>query len=353
MTSNRSRPIWITFVAIHIVFTFVLGLIGVPNLAIGPSDNAAVRWTLTAIAAVGVALMILGLIAQRSRLVSGSRVFVVGLLPSLISPTGLIVLGSGAWTANLVFSKETFDLAPDAAGDEHPEARGKGKEMTTSTFEMRWWHTAAGFIAVGMVFLGIGNLLGEDGGPLYGKIVAVAVAVAESIEAQFCVGGTPSVFEFTVVRRGPSVNTTHETIAIIADSLWTKVPGAGEGSSEYISVQYGFDADVGPLILRTNSGVTRFLDGGAPPDRWGSGSGIGDLSAVEVSAGIWDVTFSGAVGSSLDAFESGDMVRQTATAVFGVFSRSIPISISKTPRSPSALRRRRPPRRKRPPPLLR
>ena len=142
--------------------------------------------------------------------------------------------------------------------------------------------------------------------------------VAESIEAQFCVGGTPSVFEFTVVRRGLSVNTTHETIAIIADSLWTKVPGAGEGSSEYISVQYGFDADAGPLILRTNSGVTRFLDGGAPPDRWGSGSGIGDLSAVEVSAGIWDVTFSGAVGSSLDAFESGDMVRQTATAVFGV-----------------------------------
>ena len=178
MTSNRSRPIWITFVAIHIVFTFVLGLIGVPNLAIGPSDNAAVRWTLTAIAAVGVALMILGLIAQRSRLVSGSRVFVVGLLPSLISPTGLIVLGSGAWTANLVFSKETFDLAPDAAGDEHAEARGKGREMTTSTFEMRWWRTAAGFIAVGMVILGIGNLLGDDGGPLYGKIVAVAVAVA-------------------------------------------------------------------------------------------------------------------------------------------------------------------------------
>ncbi len=181
ITPNRNRPIWLTFVAIHVVFTFVLGLIGIPNLTVGPSDNAAVRWTVTAIAVVGVALMLIGLIVQRSRFVSGSRLFIVGLLPSLISPTGLIVLGSGAWTANLVFSENTFDLAPDPAGYEHQQVRTEVKETTMSNFKERWWRIAAGFIAVGMAFLGIGNMLEDDGGPLYGRIVAAVVAVAAAM----------------------------------------------------------------------------------------------------------------------------------------------------------------------------
>jgi hypothetical protein len=45
-------------------------------------------------------------------------------------------------------------------------------------FKSRWWLFAAGFIAAGLVVLGIGNLLADDEGPLYGKIVAAAVAVA-------------------------------------------------------------------------------------------------------------------------------------------------------------------------------
>ncbi len=181
MTPSRSRPIWLAFVAIHIGFTFVLGVIGVPNLAIGASDNAEAPWILTAIAAVGVTLMILGLIVQRRRFVAGSRLFVVGLLPSLLSPTGLIVLGSGAWTANLAFSEQTFDLAPDAAAEKHHEVRTEGKETTMSTFKDRWWRFAAGFIAVGFAVLGIGNMLEDDGGPLYGRIVAAAVAVAAAL----------------------------------------------------------------------------------------------------------------------------------------------------------------------------
>jgi hypothetical protein len=181
MRPSRSRPIWLTIVAIHIVFPSVLGLIGVPNLAIGPSDNSAVRWTLTAIAAFGVALMIVGLIVQRSRFVSGSRLFIVGLLPSLISPTGLIVLGFGAWTANLDFSDKTFDLPPDTGGNEHYQVRTEEKETTMNTFKERWWRIAAGFIAVGMAFLGIGNMLEDDGGPLYGRIVAAVVAVAAAM----------------------------------------------------------------------------------------------------------------------------------------------------------------------------
>ncbi len=181
MTSNRSRPIWLAFVAIHVVFTFVLGLIGISNLVIGPSDNAALRWTLTAIAGVGVALMLLGLIIQRSRFVSGSRLFIVGLLPSLISPTGLIVLVSGAWTANLVFSERTLDLAFDTSSDEHHQVRTEEKETIMNTFKERWWRVAAGFIAFGMAFLGIGNMLEDDGGPLYGRIVAAVVAVAAAL----------------------------------------------------------------------------------------------------------------------------------------------------------------------------
>jgi hypothetical protein len=181
MRPSRSRPVWLSIVAIHIVLTFVLVLIEVPILAIGPSDNSAVRWTLTAIAAFGVALMIVGLIVQRSRFVSGSQLFVVGLLPSLISPTGLIVLGFGAWSANLVFSDKTFDLPPVTAGNGHHQVRTEEKETTMNTFKERWWRIAAGFIALGMAFLGIGNMLEDDGGPLYGRIVAAVVAVAAAM----------------------------------------------------------------------------------------------------------------------------------------------------------------------------
>ncbi len=45
-------------------------------------------------------------------------------------------------------------------------------------FKKNWWLFAAGFIGIAMAVLGVGNLLGDDGGPLYGKIVAVAVAAA-------------------------------------------------------------------------------------------------------------------------------------------------------------------------------
>lgn len=178
MTPNRSRPWWVAFVAIHIVVTVVMAMIGVPNLVFGPSEDAGARWALTGLAAFGVALMIVGLIIQRRRLVSGSRLFAVGLLPSLVSPTGLVVLGSGAWTANLVFSEQTLDLAPDVAAAEGYRARTDGAETTRSTFRDRWWRLAAGFIAAGFAFLGIGNMLEDDGGPLYGRIVAAAVAVA-------------------------------------------------------------------------------------------------------------------------------------------------------------------------------
>ena len=41
----------------------------------------------------------------------------------------------------------------------------------------RWWHWSAGLIAVLMVVLGAGNLIEDDGGPLYGRIIFAAVLV--------------------------------------------------------------------------------------------------------------------------------------------------------------------------------
>ena len=45
-------------------------------------------------------------------------------------------------------------------------------------WKQKWWLSAAGLIGLAMAVFGIGNLLGDDGGPLYGKIVAAAAAVA-------------------------------------------------------------------------------------------------------------------------------------------------------------------------------
>ncbi len=45
-------------------------------------------------------------------------------------------------------------------------------------FREKWWLMAAGLIAVALATFGIGNLLEDDGGPLYGKIVAASVGVA-------------------------------------------------------------------------------------------------------------------------------------------------------------------------------
>ena len=45
--------------------------------------------------------------------------------------------------------------------------------------KVRWWMVSAGVIGVLMLMLGIGNALNEeDTGPLYGKLVLLAVMVA-------------------------------------------------------------------------------------------------------------------------------------------------------------------------------
>ena len=41
----------------------------------------------------------------------------------------------------------------------------------------RWWMWSAALVAVLMVVLGVGNLIDDDGGPLYGKLIFAAVLV--------------------------------------------------------------------------------------------------------------------------------------------------------------------------------
>jgi len=179
MATNTSRKFWLALVAVHIFLTAVAAPIGSP---IGnPFGSSATLdhgfgLTLYVISVVGLVLMIVGLIVQRRRFVAGSWLFVGGLVPSLVSPTGLLVLASGAWTANLVFSDQMLDL-PAQTTRKQPDVHTELGETTMDTFKDRWWRYAAAFIAVGFVFLGIGNLQGDDGGPLYGKVIAAAVAV--------------------------------------------------------------------------------------------------------------------------------------------------------------------------------
>ena len=42
----------------------------------------------------------------------------------------------------------------------------------------KWWIWSAGTISLLMVALGVGNLVEEDGGPLYGRLIFAAVLVA-------------------------------------------------------------------------------------------------------------------------------------------------------------------------------
>lgn len=42
----------------------------------------------------------------------------------------------------------------------------------------RWWVWSAGLIAVLMVIFGVANLIEDDGGPLYGRIIFAAVLIS-------------------------------------------------------------------------------------------------------------------------------------------------------------------------------
>ncbi len=98
MASHPNRKLWLVFVVAHVILVVGVGAIA------GAGHPAGLGWQLTVVGFAGVGLMVVGLYVQRQRLVSGSWIVLVGLIPTLFSPTGALVLIHGFWTANLVFS---------------------------------------------------------------------------------------------------------------------------------------------------------------------------------------------------------------------------------------------------------
>jgi hypothetical protein len=170
--------------------------------------------------------------------------------------------------------------------------------------------------------------------------VTIECLAAPSIEASYCVSET--TFEFVVVRHGLSVDTPAESMFINADGLWTDVSGGGSSeATDQIWVYYGFDAGAGPIIVR-QTGRTLYSPRNfvIPPVRWElAATNVGTVSAVEVSTGVWDVTYHGSVPNGPDTWWTagappasyGD-VRQTAVAA----GFNMDLEIESTPIAPCA-----------------
>ena len=62
-------------------------------------------------------------------------------------------------------------------GDAAVSALSERKDFTMATFKSGWWRYAAGLFAPLMILFGFGNLFGDDGGPLYGKLLALAATL--------------------------------------------------------------------------------------------------------------------------------------------------------------------------------
>lgn len=164
----------------------------------------------------------------------------------------------------------------------------------------------------------------------------------ESIEATYCVSET--AFEFVVVRRGLSVDTTFESMFINADGLWADVSGGGiSEATDQIWVAYGFVDSKGPIITSsTGRTLWSIRKNVVPPVRWElAATNVGTVTAVEVSDGIWDVTYQGSVPNGPDTWwtaSAGDPpasygdVRQTAVAA----GFSMDVEIGFTPITPCA-----------------
>lgn len=74
----------------------------------------------------------------------------------------------------------TVQVWADVAWDLARTALSERTETTMQWFKSGWWRFAAALVAPILALLGIGNLE-DDGGPLYGRVVAATIAIIAAL----------------------------------------------------------------------------------------------------------------------------------------------------------------------------
>ena len=234
MAGNPKRK-WMGFVIVHLVVVAGAVVIAGSNIEAGNPAGFGLPLTLAGLA--GGALMAVGMYVQRDQLVYGSWIVLVGLIPTLFSPTGMLVLISGFWTGNLVLGKKAAAIGSETSAGRRVDALGQrwwawfvaagallavgyvalsranvllwglafpagalsaligigavsrapGRQRTDSSSELRvattvgslkngWWLLGSGLIAVVFAILSVGDFLNTDGAAVYERIVEAAFA---------------------------------------------------------------------------------------------------------------------------------------------------------------------------------
>ncbi len=104
LTKPPMRGLWLALVAVHAVLSLLAG---------GPGDESTIAAVYMIAGLAGNAVVVAGLAVQRRRFLLGSWMIAGGLIPTLPTITGGLVLVSGLWTANLVFSTASASLDHD------------------------------------------------------------------------------------------------------------------------------------------------------------------------------------------------------------------------------------------------
>ena len=144
MGSNPIRKWWVALAIAHIVFgvaTSVSTIIETNSL----TNVAPIVMPFTYAGLIGLVVMSAGLRVQRTRLVGGSWLVLIGLVPTIISITGIAVLLSGFWTANIALREKAI-----ATGYDDLSVRNR------AIMARSWWvWVVAGAAMFGLGWLGL------------------------------------------------------------------------------------------------------------------------------------------------------------------------------------------------------
>lgn len=143
MMGNPKRKLWITLVVVHLVlqsFDGVTALFGRDD-----ANTASIVVPLTVAGLIAAALIVGGVFVQRRQFVAGSWMILIGLIPSIMSVTGPVVLITGLWTANLVFKGKTLKLDYESLASQRAVSIGR-----------TWWiWLVAASVSFGVGFLAL------------------------------------------------------------------------------------------------------------------------------------------------------------------------------------------------------